>query len=293
MGDANTTGVKKKTVFFDVDNTLYPHSAGIAKMMNERIINYFTDVVGIQPVEEASRVSYEYYKNYGLAVKGLKLHHGVDVPHYMAAVDGSLPLETALKPDPELRQMLLRMKEKCRLFLFTNGDRNHGTRVAQVLGVDDLFEGIQHISHDDLICKPTPCMYEGAMKIAGETDPTNCYFIDDSPANTLQGCNMGWTCVLVQEGDAFGDVHAKQAEEVMNEIKAGGRDESKASAAAAAITAAHHRADVIAHSHAIMGMTPREAHSVQPQKLDLTKGDKANYLIRVVHQLPIVCPELF
>src|SRR4051812_20635170 len=117
---------KNPVVFFDLDNCLYPSSLGIQQLMVERIERYCVEVLHMSP-EEAKSLHQQYFKDYGLAIRGLLKHHKVDPAHYDAYVDGGLPLQDYLKPDPRLRQLLL----DCNLkkYVFTNAGIHHAERV--------------------------------------------------------------------------------------------------------------------------------------------------------------------
>jgi pyrimidine and pyridine-specific 5'-nucleotidase len=122
----------------------------------------------------------EYFKKYGQTVEGLVRHHEVDAIHYNSQVDDALPLETLLKPNPQLRQLLESIDTtKVRLWLFTNAYVTHAKRVVKLLGIDDLFEGITYCDYSQVpfICKPQTGMFAKAMKEAGVENTAACYFV--------------------------------------------------------------------------------------------------------------------
>jgi len=100
----------RRVFFFDIDNCLYDISTGISDMMAQKISEY-GEAIGI-PKDKVVDTTFEYYQKYGLAIRGMVLHHGVDPDHFDLNVDQSLPLESVLKPDFELRKMLKKMKMK-------------------------------------------------------------------------------------------------------------------------------------------------------------------------------------
>lgn len=65
----------RPVVFFDIDNTLYSASSNISHEMGKRIHAYFL-TLGM-PDDEASELHHKYYKEYGLALRGLVRHHNV------------------------------------------------------------------------------------------------------------------------------------------------------------------------------------------------------------------------
>jgi pyrimidine and pyridine-specific 5'-nucleotidase len=178
----STNGVQRdnrKVFFFDIDNCLYPKSYQIHDKMAVLIDNYFKNHLSLSE-EDATILHQRYYKDYGLAIEGLVRHHKVDPLEYNEKVDDALPLDDMIKPDPKLRQLLQDIdSEKVRLWLFTNAYVNHGKRVTRLLGVDDLFGGMTFCDYaaERLLCKPSPEMFDKAMREANVTNVDDCYFV--------------------------------------------------------------------------------------------------------------------
>ncbi|OZJ06081.1 hypothetical protein BZG36_01110 [Bifiguratus adelaidae] len=198
------TSEEESVFFFDCDNCLYTQrpllqhkSAGIAHLMGERIQAYFKRM-GF-PEEKARVLHQRYYLDYGLAIRGLVKHHEVDPVDYDREVDGGLPLEDLLKPDPELRKMLQELKMK--KWVFTNAGLAHAKRVLKILDIEDQFDGITYVdySEPDFSCKPEPPYYFRAMKEAGISDHSKCYLVDDSAGNIDTAFKLGWTTVHVAD----------------------------------------------------------------------------------------------
>ncbi|KAL8774335.1 MAG: hypothetical protein Q9209_001086 [Squamulea sp. 1 TL-2023] len=146
----------------------------------------------------------KYYKDYGLAISGLVMHHKVDPLEYNREVDDALPLDGLITPNPELRELLEDLNtSKVKPWLFTNAYVTHGLRVVKLLGVDDLFEGITFCDYSKLpfICKPHPEMYDKAEREAGAVSSQSCYFVDDSYLNCLHAQARGWTTAHLLEHD--------------------------------------------------------------------------------------------
>lgn len=130
--------------------------------------------------EEANQLHTRYYKDYGLAIEGLVRHHKVDPLEYNRQVDDALPLERVLEPNPKLRRFLQDIDTgKVKLWLLTNAYITHGKRVVKLLEIEDLFEGITYCDYGAVpfLCKPTPAMYEKAMREAGVSNTDDCYFV--------------------------------------------------------------------------------------------------------------------
>ncbi|KAF4126777.1 pyrimidine and pyridine-specific 5'-nucleotidase [Geosmithia morbida] len=202
MVATENSGPAKPVLFFDIDNCLYPRSTKVFNRMADLIDEYFAAHIDL-PKEEAGRLHKEYFANYGLAIEGLVRHHGVDPLHYNAKVDDALPLESIIKPNPELRKMLEDIdRSKVTVWLLTNAYVTHGKRVVRLLGIDDQFQGLTYCDYSNVpfVCKPHPDMYKKAMKEAGVERFEDCYFVDDSYQNCVQAKELGWNTVhLVEE----------------------------------------------------------------------------------------------
>ncbi|AET37440.1 uncharacterized protein Ecym_1192 [Eremothecium cymbalariae DBVPG len=184
-----------KVFFFDIDNCLYKRSTKIHDMMEESIHSYFKSQLLLSD-EAANELHCTYYRQYGLAIRGLVKHHQIDVMEYNRVVDDALPLQDILQPDPGLRSMLLKLRNKGKvdkLWLFTNAYKNHGLRCVRLLGIADLFDGITYCdySKEDLICKPNPLAFEKAKLESGLGQYKNAFFVDDSAINIRAGLALG------------------------------------------------------------------------------------------------------
>lgn len=173
--------------------------------MGRLIDDYFVTHLSLSR-SEANQLHTEYYKHYGLAIEGLVRHHKIDPLEYNTKVDDALPLDDIIKPNPRLRKLLEDIdRSRVKLWLFTNAYITHGRRVVRLLEIEDLFEGITYCDYGawNLLCKPTPAMYDKAMRESGVTDVDDCYFVDDSLINAEGGKKYGWkTAHLVEEETA-------------------------------------------------------------------------------------------
>jgi pyrimidine and pyridine-specific 5'-nucleotidase len=162
----------------------------MAHLINKYFINHL-DV----STEEATFLHHKYYKDYGLAIEGLARFHKIDPMHFNREVDDALPLDKLLTPSAETRAMLERFdKTKVKMWLFTNAHVTHGRRVANLLGINDLFEGITYCDYTQLplVPKPLPAMFDKAEREAGAKPDTRIYFVDDSFLNCKAAAARGW-----------------------------------------------------------------------------------------------------
>jgi len=110
-----------------------------------------------------------------------------------------LPLEDKLKFDPSVRKLLEDInRSKARVWGLTNAFLPHAKRVLRILKLDDLVEGIVFCDYrvKDFTCKPEAEYFGMAMKQAGLSDPSKCYFVDDNRGHVDAARALGWAkCV--------------------------------------------------------------------------------------------------
>ncbi len=176
---------------FDLDNTLYPSTAGLMEALSARIEEFISQRLNLPPaVAEAMRKAY--YGRYGSSVGGVLRHCQVDADEFLSFVHG-LPVERYLSPNPQLAELLATLPGH--KYLFTNAPADYARRVLHVLGVERHFDSIFDIHFSGLLGKPTPAFYEKVLAALGY--PANaCWFVEDSSANLIPakalGCRTVW-----------------------------------------------------------------------------------------------------
>ncbi|MBA3898550.1 MAG: pyrimidine 5'-nucleotidase, partial [Sphingomonadaceae bacterium] len=70
---------------FDLDNTLYPHSARLFEQVDRRITDYIARLFQVGH-DEAYRIQKGYFHARGTTLAGLMAEHGVDPHEYLADV---------------------------------------------------------------------------------------------------------------------------------------------------------------------------------------------------------------
>jgi putative hydrolase of the HAD superfamily len=184
-----------RSLYFDLDDTLYPASSGLWEAIRERMNLYMQKVIDL-PLPEIIRLRQSYLEKYGTTLRGLQANYEVDQDEYLAFVH-DLPLERFIQPDPSLRILLLSLPQK--RWVFTNADGNHARRVLKILGVEDCFDGIIDIRAMDFACKPDKVAYEKALEISGDGNPARCAIFDDAPRNLAPAHDMGFYTILVNK----------------------------------------------------------------------------------------------
>lgn len=182
-----------ESLYFDLDDTLYPASSGLWDAIRGRMNIYMQKFID-RPVDEIAKIRQQYLEQYGTTLRGLQAYYEVDTEEYLAFVH-DLPLEEFIKPDPQLRQLILSLPQK--RWIFTNSDRNHASRVLKILGLDDCFDGIIDILAVEFACKPDKAAYQKALQIGRDDDPQRCVIFDDSLRNLAPARELGFFTILV------------------------------------------------------------------------------------------------
>lgn len=180
------------TLFFDLDDTLYPSSTGLWLAIKERMILYMRERMGI-PENDVPVLREQYFKMYGTTLRGLQARHNVDAQDYLAFVH-DLPLKDFLRPNPTQREVIASLPS--RKLIFTNADLPHARRVLTALQLDDLFDGIVDVNAVAPYCKPMPESFAIAQEFANEPDPRKCVVIDDLPRTTRAALEAGMASLL-------------------------------------------------------------------------------------------------
>lgn len=181
------------SLYFDLDDTLYPASSGLWEAIRQRMNEYMQRLIDL-PISEIVKLRQGYLERYGTTLRGLQAHYDVDADEYLEFVH-DLPLDKYIQPDPGLRALLLSLPQ--RRWIFTNSDANHANRVINILGINDCFDGIIDIRAVEFVCKPEKNAYMRALVVADDDDPTQCVIFDDALRNLYPARELGFFTVLV------------------------------------------------------------------------------------------------
>jgi putative hydrolase of the HAD superfamily len=181
------------TFFFDLDETIYPHSAGLWEVIGSRITEYMIERLGFPPAEVRGMRD-RYFLEYGTTLRGLQANHSVDMHDYLAFVH-DVPLEQHIHPNPDLPCILGNLKAN--KYIFTNADANHANRVLNILGLRPFFTGIIDVHAIAPFCKPMPESFKMALQIAGNPKPQECVLLDDQARVTRAAKGIGMYTILV------------------------------------------------------------------------------------------------
>lgn len=180
-----------ETFVFDLDDTLYPRSAGLHGQMLARVWLFIQEITGCSP-EDATALHAHYYETYGTSLVGLQRHHGVKPQDFLAFVH-EIDL-SGLAESAELRLALEALPG--RRLVFTNGSHAHAERVLARLGIADLFEAVCDIAACDFIGKPERAAYE-TLLARHSVAPARAIMFDDRAVNLAVPHALGMQTVLI------------------------------------------------------------------------------------------------
>ena len=125
-----------KFLFIDCDDTLYQNDWELADIITDRINKYTTEKLGLSDGK-----AYELYRKHGTCLRGLQQEKiRFDLDDFLAYVH-DLPIKENVKPDLELKNMLMQLKpyqhERC---IFTASVREHVERCLEALDLIDFFQ---------------------------------------------------------------------------------------------------------------------------------------------------------
>lgn len=196
------------TIFFDLDDTLYPSHSGLWHAIKERMNTYMRERLNV-PAEQVQALREKYYLQFGTTTRGLQEYHDLDTQDFLAYVH-DLPLEDYLTPDANLRSIIASLPT--RNLIFTNADSAHADRVLKTIDLRDLFEIVVDVNAIAPYCKPMPESFQIAMRAAGESDPANCVMIDDIHRTTRAAKDAGMFSILRHETCPPGSADARLAD---------------------------------------------------------------------------------
>lgn len=184
---------------FDLDNCLYPASANLFELIDQRMGAYIERLLDCDSIE-ARRVQKKHFHRHGTTLAGLMEHHSVDPTQFLDEVH-SIPLDR-VKKDVRLQSALARLPG--RKFVFTNGDVAYARRVLDAIGIRDRFDDLHGIESSSYRPKPDPHGYELLCRRFA-IDPASALLADDMAANLAPAKSLGMTTVWVDNGSERGN----------------------------------------------------------------------------------------
>jgi putative hydrolase of the HAD superfamily len=179
-----------ETWIFDLDNTLYPVTKPLLAHIDEHMGGFVAKYLGINR-EEAHQVQKSYFKKYGLTLRGLMIHDGLDPAQYFEEMT---PMDlNEVDPNPLLGADIARLKG--RKIIYTHASARHAELVLKRMGFEeDIFEAIFDIQAAAYIPKPA---IEGYRQLCDtySVDPTRAAMVDDISRNLEPAAELGMMTV--------------------------------------------------------------------------------------------------
>ena len=184
---------------FDLDNCLYPASANLFELIDERMTDYVERLIGCDRVE-ARRIQKSHFHEHGTTLAGLIASHGVDPREFLNFVHD---IDLArISADPALVTALDKLPG--RKFVFTNGDEDYAARVLDKLGLANLWDGMHDIHAMNYVPKPNPSAYH-ALLDRHRIDARQALFAEDMARNLAPAKALGMTTVWIDNGSEQAD----------------------------------------------------------------------------------------
>ncbi|HEY0626776.1 MAG TPA: pyrimidine 5'-nucleotidase [Allosphingosinicella sp.] len=179
---------------FDLDNCLYPASANLFELIDQRMGQYIQQLMDVDAVE-ARRIQKGFFHEHGTTLAGLMRTRGVD-PHDFLDFVHDIDL-ARIAADPDVIAAIDKLPG--RKFVFTNGDERYARRVLDKLGLGNAFDGMHDIHAMDYVPKPQPAAYEAMCERHG-IDPKTALFAEDMARNLKPAKALGMTTVWIDNG---------------------------------------------------------------------------------------------
>jgi putative hydrolase of the HAD superfamily len=183
---------------FDLDNTLYPPACDLFGRIDERMMAFIADFLGVDQAE-AKRVQKDFYVEHGTTLAGLMAVHGLEPGRFLAYVH-DIDV-TAVDPNPALGAAIAALPG--RKLIFTNGSVAHAENVIRRLGIADAFHDIHDIVTTGYAPKPRREAYERFVAASGIA-PERAAMFEDIPRNLEVPHELGMKTVWVRPAGEAG-----------------------------------------------------------------------------------------
>jgi putative hydrolase of the HAD superfamily len=183
---------------FDLDNTLYPPACDLFGRIDERMMAFIANFLGVDHAE-AKRVQKDFYVEHGTTLAGLMAVHGLEPGRFLAYVH-DIDV-TAVDPNPALGAAIAALPG--RKLIFTNGSVAHAENVIRRLGIADAFHDIHDIVTTGYAPKPRREAYERFVAASGIA-PERAAMFEDIPRNLEVPHALGMKTVWVRPAGEAG-----------------------------------------------------------------------------------------
>lgn len=192
-----------ETWVFDLDNTLYRVPPPMYAELDRRMRDFVSDFLGVD-TDAAYAIQKDYFRKYGLTLRGLMIDHGLDPRVYETHMGGGLDY-SGLKPDARLRDAIAALDG--RKVIYTNAFASHARLVLEIIALSEYFDGVYDIEAAGYRPKPAIESYRDLCDRYG-IDARKSVMVDDIPHNLEPAAEMGMTTVWVRTGAAWDEDEA-------------------------------------------------------------------------------------
>lgn len=197
--DNGTGGLGEvETWVFDLDNTLYRVPPPMYAELDRRMRDFVSDFLGVD-TDAAYAIQKDYFRKYGLTLRGLMIDHGLDPRVYETHMGGGLDY-SGLKPDSRLRDAIAALDG--RKVIYTNAFASHARLVLDIIALSEHFDAVYDIEAAGYRPKPAIESYRDLCDRYG-IDARRSVMVDDIPHNLEPAAEMGMTTVWVRTGAAW------------------------------------------------------------------------------------------
>ncbi len=187
-----------ETWVFDLDNTLYRVPPPMYAELDRRMRDFVSDFLGVD-TDAAYAIQKDYFRKYGLTLRGLMIDHGLDPRVYETHMGGGLDY-SGLKPDRRLRDAIAALDG--RKVIYTNAFASHARLVLDIIALSEHFDAVYDIEAAGYRPKPAIESYRDLCDRYG-IDARKAVMVDDIPHNLEPAAEMGMTTVWVRTGAAW------------------------------------------------------------------------------------------
>ncbi|MBI5650536.1 MAG: pyrimidine 5'-nucleotidase [Chloroflexi bacterium] len=179
-------------ILFDLDDTLYPTSAGLMDEISQRMNEFMITRLDV-PAHDVARQRKDYWERYGTTLRGLYIERHIDPQAFLNFVH-DVAITKYLGADARLDQMLAQIAQT--KSVFTNAPGDYARRVLDALGVAHHFEKIFDINFIEYQSKPNAFAYDKVLS-ALPVRANECVMIDDTPRNLAPAQKLGMKTILL------------------------------------------------------------------------------------------------
>ena len=192
-----------ETWVFDLDNTLYRVPPPMYAELDRRMRDFVSEFLGVD-TEAAYAIQKDYFRKFGLTLRGLMINHGLDPRVYETRMGGGLDY-SGLKPDRRLQDAIAALDG--RKVIYTNAFASHARLVLDLIALSEHFDAVYDIEAAGYRPKPAIESYRDLCNRYG-IDAERAVMVDDIPHNLEPAAEMGMTTVWVRTGAAWDDDEA-------------------------------------------------------------------------------------